>query len=67
MTEAAQHVLNTYLVQNYTVSSTIDPNSQLASATVTAPLSDNLLGAANLFAGKSLSTSFSLQLETNPD
>ena len=67
MAASASRVLNTYTVQNFIVATSINEAAQEATATVTVPLDDNLATGSLFFKGKSFSTSYSLQLETDPD
>lgn len=67
MSQVADRVLSTYTVQNYIFSSSIDTAGRQSTATVTVPLDDNLATGSLLFQGKSLTTTYSLELETNPD
>lgn len=67
MGQVASGVLQTYMIENYSVVSELDYANNEATVNVTAPLEDNLWGGAMLFGGRSLQASYTLQLEASRD
>lgn len=67
MSQVAADVLNTYMIESYTVRSVLDQANGEAVATITTSLEENLWGGAMLFDGRQVTTSYALQMEAIHD